>query len=331
MSPLYLRILARVLDGIKFATYLYMGLIVIAIVTSFIMSADASGPLIHFVNQVGQSPTAKIESYLPDAFHGTIVSKLILLILAYGFIRAVTYSAEAVRNYADAAEYEQDQKEYKSLRKKMDTQLSKEKVLEMDVKFRAITSAKKSDRKKLLSEFAALKNKLDHMGQNLAFLAIDVVDSTGMKRDEDKHIAAFDFDRYNVIVNECLKKNGVVKFATTPDGVMSCFRTVDNAVQAASALLEALIKFNKNEKQMKRDFEIRCGINAGFVYLDEETPLEQITDRVIDIAGHMQKHAKPNCINIAASAIEPLKLREGFNETNDVIDEQRVYEWNWKK
>ena len=44
----------------------------------------------------------------------------------------------------------------------------------------------------------------------------------------------------------------------------------------------------------------------------------------------MQKYAKPNCINIAASAIEPLKNRGGFFETTDVIDEQKVYEWKNK-
>ena len=62
-----------------------------------------------------------------------------------------------------------------------------------------------------------------------------------------------------------------------------------------------------------------------------QSPIEQVSDRVIDIAGHMQKYAKPNCINIAASAIEPLRNRNGFSETTDVIDEQKVYEWKPNK
>ena len=169
------------------------------------------------------------------------------------------------------------------------------------------------------------------MGQQLAFLAIDVVDSTGMKRDEDKHLIAFDFDRYNQVVAACLKKGGVVKYAMTPDGIMSCFRTVDDAVNVAVSLLEKLKVFNRDEKKIKRSFQIRCGINAGYVYIDDETPLEQVSDRVIDIAGHMQKYAKPDSINIAASAIEPLKNRGGFSETTDVIDEQKVYEWPGKQ
>lgn len=183
------------------------------------------------------------------------------------------------------------------------------------------------DRKKMLRQFATLKSKLDEMGHDRAFLAIDVVDSTGMKLDEDKHIAAFAFERYNELVNETLRENGVVKFATTPDGVMSCFRTVDDAVNAASNLLKKLVTFNKEQNSIKRDFQIRCGINSGFIYLDDDTPLEQVSDRIIDIAGHMQKYAKPNTINIAASAIEPLKNSSGFTETTDVIDGQQVYQW----
>ncbi|CEK10386.1 conserved protein of unknown function [Legionella hackeliae] len=184
-----------------------------------------------------------------------------------------------------------------------------------------------SDRKKILKQFATLKSKLDEMGQQLAFLSIDVVDSTGMKQDEDKYIVALAFERYNELVNESLQEHGVVKFAMTPDGIMSCFRTVDDAVSTASSLFKKLEKFNKEDKMIKRDFQIRCGINTGFVYLDDETPLEQVSDRIIDIAGHMQKYAKPNTINIAASAIEPLKNSQGFNETTDVIDGQKVYQW----
>lgn len=179
----------------------------------------------------------------------------------------------------------------------------------------------------MLREFATLKSKLDAMGQHLAFLSIDVVDSTGMKRNEDKYLAAYDFDRYNELVIQCLKECNVVKYAMTPDGIMSCFQKMDEAVAAAKMLLDRLVDFNQNTKQIKREFHIRCGINGGFVYIDEDTPLEQVSDRAIDIAGHMQKHAKPDTINIAGSAIEPLKNRQGFTETRNIIDEQKVYEW----
>ena len=43
----------------------------------------------------------------------------------------------------------------------------------------------------------------------------------------------------------------------------------------------------------------RCGVNAGYVHFDEATPMEAMSDRVIDIAGHMQKYAEPNTVAVA--------------------------------
>jgi hypothetical protein len=76
---------------------------------------------------------------------------------------------------------------------------------------------------------------------------------------------------------------------------------------------------------MKRDFVVRCGINAGYVYFDESIPLEEMSDRAIDIAGHMQKHAPPNSICIAKPAIEPLEDRTGFVQTTKIVDGYEVY------
>jgi len=272
-----------------------------------------SGPLID-----------QIKMAMPHRYQGTDYSRIVLIILMLIVSHFCVMARSRLKGFAHRIH---EKETYHKWRDQVKTVVSKEKMHEIDSKFEALSTSKASDRKKILKEFATLKSKLDSMGQQLAFLAIDVVDSTGMKRDEDKYIAAYDFDCYNQLAHTALKENGVVKYAMTPDGIMSCFRTVDDAVRAAQTLLDRLKIFNATEKKIKRDFQIRCGINAGFVYFDEEMPLEQVSDRVIDIAGHMQKYAKPNSINIAASAIEPLKNRGGFSETNDVIDEQKVFEW----
>lgn len=281
-----------------------------------------------WTQQISQPLISQIKLIIPYKFHGIDFSLLILGIL---LLLLANFCASFREKCFSIINRQKEKKDYYEWRNQISRVVSKEKMSEIDSKFEALSTTKPSDRKQLLKEFADLKSKLDNMGQQLAFLAIDVVDSTGMKRDEDKHLAAYDFDRYNVFVDSCLKEHGVVKYAKTPDGIMSCFRTVDGAVGAAVCLLERLKSFNQNEKKIKHDFLIRCGINAGFVYVDEDTPLEQVSDRVIDIAGHMQKYAKPNCINIAATAIEPLKNRTGFMETTDVIDEQKVYEWKPNK
>ncbi|KTC93047.1 MULTISPECIES: adenylate/guanylate cyclase domain-containing protein [Legionella] len=330
MKVFFLNSLAYLVSFLRICILLCVFLLLIGFVSQFVENVKEYPTLVKINNleqQLSDPFTKQIKMAMPYRYNGTDYSEIILLFL----MLILAHICAVIRSKLQGMVRRIREKEtYFKWRNQVRGVVSKDKMKELDSKFEALATSKPSDRKKILREFAILKTKLDSMGQQLAFLAIDVVDSTGMKRDEDKYLAAYDFDRYNQLVSESLKENGVLKLAMTPDGIMSCFRTVDDAVKAAINLLDKLKLFNADEKKIKREFQIRCGINAGFVYFDDEMPLEQISDRVIDIAGHMQKYAKPNSINIAASAIEPLKNRGGFNETNDVIDEQKVFEWTNK-
>jgi hypothetical protein len=72
-------------------------------------------------------------------------------------------------------------------------------------------------------------------------------------------------------------------------------------------------------KLSKADFAVRCGVNAGLVYFDDSPPLKTISDRVIDVAEHMQKNAEPNTVLAARKIIEPLRQLEQFTHTTQVI------------
>src|SRR6185369_2993113 len=109
--------------------------------------------------------------------------------------------------------------------------------------------------------------------------------------------------------------------------VMACFTDVDNAVQAGKDVIRALVHFNREVKLMRTDFAVRCGVNSGFVHFDERTPLEAISDRVIDIAGHMQKYAEPNTVAVAHKVIAPLRNPAGFTPTDRVVDGYQVASW----
>jgi class 3 adenylate cyclase len=197
----------------------------------------------------------------------------------------------------------------------------------LNKKLEEIKNAKKKDREQLIKEFVETKKKLDEMGRDLAFLAIDVVDSTGMKQNEERAIVEHDFREYKRFIERCLTAHGCLKTAWTPDGVMSCFNSVDAAVRAAREIITGLDNFNKSVKTMQREFVIRAGVNSGFVYFDDSMPLEEISDRVIDIAGHMQKNAQPNSVSVAKPAIEPLNDRIGFEPSGRIVDGYEVYEW----
>lgn len=190
-----------------------------------------------------------------------------------------------------------------------------------------VRSAHTMSRKELLKVFAETKRNLDKFGREVAMLSIDIVGSTEMKVNEDPDAVQFDFEEYRKLVEGVFSVRGVLKTAWTPDGVMACFSNVDDAVQAAKDVINSLEAFNKTVKLTKKDFAVRCGVNAGLVYFDDAAPLETISDRVIDVAGHMQKHTAPNTIAVARKLIEPSREANDFKATSLVVDGYEVSEW----
>ncbi|MBI3581940.1 MAG: guanylate cyclase [Nitrospinae bacterium] len=189
-----------------------------------------------------------------------------------------------------------------------------------------------ASRAELLRVFAATKKKLDSMVKNLAFLSVDVVGSSAMKEGENASDVQFTFDEYKLFVTSILGANGALKSAWTPDGAMTCFPTADKAVKAAMEIVHGLSAFNKEKKTIRADFIVRCGVSAGMVHYDEATPMEEMSEYVVDLAGHMQKHGVPNGIFIPRNAYDKLwATKEGFHPANTVIDGHEVFVWTAKK
>jgi len=179
----------------------------------------------------------------------------------------------------------------------------------------------------LLEIMAETKKRLETMQRELAFLSIDVVGSTDMKVGEDKTKIEVDFREYKKFIDEEIATNGALTAAWTPDGVMICFPTADAAVTAAQGVLAGLHGFNKSVKTIRGNFRVRCGVNAGRVYYDRSIPMEQMSDHVIDVAGHMQKYALPNTIALAKPALALLTKRDGFKPAGKEVDGFEVYQW----
>jgi len=184
-----------------------------------------------------------------------------------------------------------------------------------------------SKREELMELLAQTKKSLDEQKRNLAFLAMDVVNSTGMKQGEDPAIAARDFRQYKKHVMSALQKHGYLKLAWTPDGQMICFSTVEAAIKAGQDVLSGLETFNREIKAMKMDFRLRAGINAGRVLYDEDIPMEEMSDRVIDITGHMQKYAPADSIFISAEALGDRAVEFKFAPVEKVVDGCKVFCW----
>ncbi|MBI1803608.1 MAG: guanylate cyclase [Ignavibacteriae bacterium] len=265
-----------------------------------------------------------VRSSFPTKIAGKDMSRW-LAILAF-FILSSSFSKSGEKFYGKAQylRYKLSMEEWKEYMHLSDNAIV---LSPLNRKLEQIKNAKSRDREQLLKEFAETKKRLDAMGRDLAFLSVDVVDSTGMKSGEERAAIEHDFKEYRRLVERALAASGCLKATWTPDGVMSCFTTVDAAVRSAQEVIDALEDFNHHVKTIRRNFSVRCGVNFGFVYFDDSMPLEDISDRVIDVAAHIQKKAKPNSICVAKQAIEPLNGREGFEPAGTMVDGYELYEW----
>lgn len=313
-------IAARIMGGVMVAFIL---LFLIPLVVPYLEGAT-SYPMIRTALDLEGKISGFIKANIPTKIAGKDITRWFVIV---GAFLLSSWFTGLSRRLHDKAEYLYFKSNVDSWKKEMNLSENAIILSPLNQKLAELKTAKKKDREQLLKDFAETKKRLDEMGHDLAFLSIDVADSTGMKVGEERAIIEHDFKEYKRFVEGKLLAHGCLKSTWTPDGVMSAFTTVDAAVQTARAVITGLETFNRQTKSMRRDFIVRCGVNSGFVYFDDSLPLEEISDRVIDIAGHMQKHAMPNTVCIAKPTIEPLNERGGFEPSGRVVDGYEVYEW----
>ena len=268
---------------------------------------------------------AKVQEWVPTQIAG---ADRTMWILVGGFLLVEIAAARVGGLFGARADYLKLKRKVESWQQEMGLAKDSAMTSSLNAKLEALKEGSKGDREELLRIFAETKRKLSGMGRELAFLSIDIVDSTKMKIGEDQETIEYDFKQYKTFVDDILKANGVIKVAWTPDGIMACFSNIDTAVKTGKDVIRGLRQFNRDVKLMKSEFRVRCGVNSGYVYMDDEVPLEDVSDRVIDIAGHMQKHAEPMTVSVAKTVVEPLTDREGFQETPKIVDGYQVYAWS---
>ncbi len=318
-----LLLVAWLLKILSYALGVYLGIIFVSAVTPYFDGSSEYKILVLFEKIGGLSKTF-LSQHTPTRISGYDITNVMLIVGSLILKSSLSRSSEKIKEkiYLDRFK-----KNYKTWKERQNIKFGSGIVKELDKKLYDLEHAKPRDREDILKQFIETKKKLDVMGRDIAFLSMDIVDSTKMKEGEEKAFVEYDFREFKKFVSGTLATNNSLKSVWTPDGVMCAFYRVDEAVAAARQVIDGLESFNKNVKTIKMEFNIRCGINSGFVYYDDNLPLEEIADRVIDVAGHIQKKALPNTICIAKPSIEPLTIREGFIPTENVIDGYQVYEW----
>lgn len=264
-----------------------------------------------------------LKGNLPTRFGGFDMTPALVLIIVFVVWFTLEWQWVNMRNKANELKRKKEIKDYNrkiaAAHKSAQKQTNKAHDLSAQID--------PSDREKLLELYANTKKALEEQKKLLSFLSIDVVGSTKMKEDEDAAIASRDFARYKEMVEGIIKRHKYLKASWTPDGVMICFRDTEHAVKAGQDVLRELERFNREIKAMKTDFKVRIGINSGSVLYDEKVPMEEMSDRVIDIAGHMQKYAAVNSIFINKESVAARATEFGFVPSSKIVDGCEVFEW----
>lgn len=195
----------------------------------------------------------------------------------------------------------------------------------------ATTVESEKARDKLLAEYQQIeKTLMDAKRRRCTFLSVDVVNSTGIKSGESQVAVTASFRAYEELLRKTFKATRAWKDSWTPDGVMVCFLNLSDAVKAAQTILRQLQSFNERENRLKAPFEVRCGVNEGEVVIFEDSSVEKLVEETIDVAGHMQKYAKPGTLRLSKAAYDALEDHTGFLATGEEVDGWATYEWSAK-
>lgn len=180
----------------------------------------------------------------------------------------------------------------------------------------------------MLREYSEAQRTLQQGRRHLAFLSVDIVGSTKMKIGEDKLVIEHAFAEYKKFAERILKGNNMWKAVWTPDGIMCAFQNAEEAARAAQTILSELEWFNDGVHRLRTPFSVRCGINTGEVIFPDDKNMEELSDEVIDVAGHMQKYAAPGSLWLAKEVLTELESSAGFEPvTTQMVDGRVPYEW----
>jgi class 3 adenylate cyclase len=151
-------------------------------------------------------------------------------------------------------------------------------------------------RAQLLERLFALQAELEGQKQHRAFLSVDVVSSSEMKRQGTDLAVEYSFGQFRQWVEEVVRAEAGAMQSAAGDGVMCLFPTNAGAVRAARRLQEGVEVFNGTRNRLLTPFRIRCGASAGTIAIEEGMPLGHLQSPVIDRAAALQKQAAPGDI-----------------------------------
>jgi len=176
-----------------------------------------------------------------------------------------------------------------------------------------------------LEQYATLHREMMRNMKARTFLSLDLVKSRGLKKNEDPFLVQFSFSAYHNFIAGIVEHYDGKIHSTAGDGVMACFTLPQSAIAAATEILAELETFNKSRNQLDRDFNLRLGIHTGSVIIEKNGRINEMFSETLDIAGHIQKGAKPNSIVLSEMTRESLEETENLIPVGQAIDGLQLY------
>ncbi|GAB5499079.1 MAG: hypothetical protein PsegKO_13900 [Pseudohongiellaceae bacterium] len=176
-----------------------------------------------------------------------------------------------------------------------------------------------------LGEYVRLHREVMRSMEVRTFLAIDVQKSFDLKARQDPFLSQYTFYLYHRFIERSVTSFGGKIHSTAGDGTMVCFEEPAAAISAANKIVTNLSDFNLLDNWLPQDFSLRLGIHTGPVVFSENSPISHLFSKTIDIAGHIQKDAHPNRVELSEESLSAIENKHGFLPTTRVVDGVRVY------
>jgi class 3 adenylate cyclase len=142
-------------------------------------------------------------------------------------------------------------------------------------------------------------------------VSVDVVQSGLSKSAASDLDAQLTFDAYHNWIDQKLAVFGSRNFSWSGDGLLAVFEQPEEAVACARSIRDELSQFNAKHNRLHRALQVRIGIHTGTILHDNSEGLGKIASRTFDLAGHLQKSARPNQIRISETTYALLKEGAG--------------------
>jgi DNA-binding NtrC family response regulator len=132
-------------------------------------------------------------------------------------------------------------------------------------------------------------------------LSLDIVESTAIKRGQDRPRVESTFAAFHEWVEEQARSARGEVYSRSGDGVLLAFPVADDALHCGQALLDGLAGFNEASNQLAAEVMVRIGLHTGDLPLAPRSERGRVSSSTLDTAAKLQEAAHPGELLVSAA------------------------------